>query len=67
MSLLNVFGRILKISHTTVYYGVKEWDEEISLPQKGALVVVIESDEIHTHTASKKHFWVWIAVDRFGK
>ncbi|MGP1422060.1 MAG: IS1 family transposase [Tannerella sp.] len=61
-------GRILKISHTIVYYWVKEWGERVALPQKEEPVSVVELDEMHTYIGSKKtHCWVWIAVDRFGK
>ena len=38
-------GRILKISHTIVYYWVKEWGERVALPQKEGSVSVVELDE----------------------
>jgi len=47
-------GRILKISHTIVYYWVKEWGERVALPQKEEPVSVVELDEMHTYIGSKK-------------
>ena len=47
-------GRILKISHTIVYYWVKEWGERVALPQKEGPVSVVELDEMHTYIGSKK-------------
>lgn len=61
-------GRILKISHVTVYYWVKEWGENVSLPQKEKCVDIVELDEMHTYVGSKKNYrLIWIAVDRLGK
>ena len=47
-------GRILKISHTIVYYWVKEWGERVALPQKEGPVSVVELDEMPTYIGSKK-------------
>lgn len=47
-------GRILKISHVTVYYWVKEWGENVSLPPKEKCVDIVELDEMHTYVGSKK-------------
>ena len=47
-------GRILKISYATVYYWVKQWGENVSLPQKEECVNIVELDEMHTYVGSKK-------------
>ncbi len=47
-------GRILKISHVTVYYWVKHWGEKVSLPKKEAPVEIIELDEMHSYIVNKK-------------
>ena len=47
-------GRILKISYATVYYWVKQWGENVSLPQKDECVNIVELDEMHTYVGSKK-------------
>ena len=47
-------GRILKISHTIVYYWVKEWGERVALPQKEGPVSVVELDEMPIYIGSKK-------------
>ena len=47
-------GRILKISHTIVYYWVKEWGERVALPQKEGPVSVVELDEMHTYIGSNE-------------
>ncbi|AEW22243.1 hypothetical protein BFO_0591 [Tannerella forsythia 92A2] len=44
----------MKISHTIVYYWVKEWGERVALPQKEEPVSVVELDEMHTYIGSKK-------------
>ncbi len=47
-------GRILKISHVTVYYWVKEWGEKVSLPKRDKAIEVVELDELHTYVGKKK-------------
>ena len=47
-------GRILKISHVTVYYWVKRWGEEVRLPKRESPVEVVELDEMHRSIGNKK-------------
>ncbi len=56
-------GRILKISHVTVYNWVKEWGKKVLLPKKEECVEVVELD----YVGKKNYCWVWTAVDRLGK
>jgi len=60
-------GRVLEISHITVYRWIKELGS-ISLPRTSTPAKVVEIDEMHTFVGKKKNYkWIWIAVDRFGK
>ena len=47
-------GRLLKISHVTVYYWVKHWGENLDLPSKKEAVEIVELDEMHTYIGQKK-------------
>lgn len=47
-------GRILKINYATVYYWVKEWGSQVTLPKSEIPVEVVELDEMHTYVKSKK-------------
>lgn len=47
-------GLILKISYVTVCYWVKQWGENVSLPQKEKCVNIVELDEMYTYVGSKK-------------
>ena len=47
-------GRILNISHGTVYQWVKRWGEQVELPRSGEVSEIVELDEIHTYVESKK-------------
>ena len=47
-------GRILKISHVTVYYWVKEWGAQVSLPKQESPVEIVELDEMHSYIRQKK-------------
>ena len=47
-------GRVLKISHVTVYYWVKHWGEKVNLPKKEEPVEIIELDEMHSYVGNKK-------------
>ena len=47
-------GRLLKISHVTVYYWVKHWGENLDLPSKKEPVEIVELDEMHTYIGQKK-------------
>ena len=47
-------GRLLKISHVTVYYWVKHWGENLDLSSKKEPVEIVELDEMHTYIGQKK-------------
>ena len=47
-------GRILEISHVTVYYWVKEWGTQVSLPKQESPVEIVELDEMHSYIGQKK-------------
>ena len=47
-------GRILKISHVTVYYWVKYCGDKVSLPKKEDPVEIVELDEMHSYVGNKK-------------
>ena len=47
-------GRVLKISHVTVYYWVKHWGDKVNLPKKEEPVEIIELDEMHSYVGNKK-------------
>ena len=57
-------GRILKISHVTVFQWVKKWGATLELPKREEAIEVVELDEMHTYVSHKKNYkWIWIAVD----
>ena len=61
-------GRILKISHVTVFQWVKKWGATLELPKREEAIEVVELDEMHTYVSQKKNYkWIWIAVDRYGR
>ena len=47
-------GRILKISHVTVYYWIKQWGNDVSLPTKDQPLEIVELDEMHHYIGNKK-------------
>ena len=47
-------GRLLKVSHTAVFYWVKQAGESITLPVEDNPVDVVEVDEMHTYVGKKK-------------
>lgn len=47
-------GRILRISHVTVYYWVKSWGEGVELPVSEEPVEIVELDEMHSYVGEKK-------------
>ena len=47
-------GRILSISHVTVYYWVKDWGAQVSLPEQESPVEIVELDEMHSYIENKK-------------
>ena len=47
-------GRILKISHGTVYSWVKQWGEKVDLPKREEPIEIVELDEMHTYIEGKK-------------
>ena len=47
-------GRILNISHITVYYWIKEWGSRVELPVNEQSASIVELDELHTYLLSKK-------------
>jgi putative ATPase subunit of terminase (gpP-like) len=62
-------GRLLNISHQTVYKWVKQLGEEhqIRFDDKQEIDLV-ELDEIHSYTKHKKNYcWAWIAISRHTK
>ena len=48
-------GRVLKISHATVYYWIKRWGEKANLPVRPTPIEIVELDEMHTYIESKKN------------
>jgi IS1 family transposase/transposase-like protein len=61
-------GRILKISHVSVFQWIKKWGKNLELPTRNESISVVELDEMHTYVSQKKNYrWIWIAVDRYGK
>ena len=68
-------GRILKISHGTIFNWVKKWGGEVELPVSDGPVEIVEPAfagrqawrDAHLCWLKKNYCWVWIAVDRFGK
>lgn len=47
-------GRILEVSHVSVYNWVKAWGEKVSLPKQKDPVEIVELDEMHTYIGEKK-------------
>ena len=48
-------GRLLRCSHVTVYYWIKEYGEKSSLKIAGSEIIdVVEMDEMHSYVGSKK-------------
>jgi transposase-like protein len=47
-------GRILKISHVTVFQWVKKWGENLELPKRSEAIEIVELDEMHTYVSQKK-------------
>jgi transposase-like protein len=47
-------GRLLKISHVTVYQWINEWADKVELPKCSEPVEIVELDEMHTYIMSKK-------------
>ena len=47
-------GRILKISHVTVYYWVKYWSDKVNLPKKEDPVEIVKLDQMHSYVGNKK-------------
>jgi len=47
-------GRILKVSHTAVYYWIKQAGKALELPVGEETVDVVEVDELHTYVNKKK-------------
>jgi len=70
-------GRILKISHGTVYQWVRKTGESLELPKTEGPVAVVELDEMHSYvgqkkitagygspsTGTEKAFWILSAVN----
>jgi transposase-like protein len=50
-------GRILKISHQTVFNWVKKWGNQASLPRRESPIPVVELDELHTYVGEKTAKW----------
>ena len=47
-------GRVLKISCGTVYQRVKKWGKQAEFPKSSGPMEIVELDEMHTYTMSKK-------------
>jgi len=47
-------GRVLEISHGTVYQWVKKYGESVSMPKVEKPVAVVELDEMHSYVGRKK-------------
>jgi len=47
-------GRILKISHVTVYYWIKDWGKKVTLPASEDSIEIVELDEMHSYIGNKK-------------
>ena len=57
-------GRILRISHITVYKWIKKWGS-VLLSRTSAPVKVVEFDELHTYLGKKRNYkWLGFAVAR---
>jgi len=53
-------GRVLKVSHTAVYYWIKQAGKTVGLPTEEKDIKVVEVDELHTYVNKKK------VTDGFG-
>jgi transposase-like protein len=61
-------GRFLNVSHVAVFNWVKAFGERLDTLRSSAEIEVVELDEMHTYTQSKKNdCWIPVAVDRNGK
>ena len=61
-------GRILKVSHVSVYNWIKSYGSKLENIRSETDIEVVEIDELHTYIGEKKNYcWIWIAVDRYGK
>ena len=47
-------GRVLNVSHTAVYYWIKQAGKTVKLPAEEETVDVVELDELHTYVNNKK-------------
>ena len=47
-------GRLLKVSHTAVFYWIKQAGQSVDLPLADEPVEVVEVDEMHTFVGQKK-------------
>jgi transposase-like protein len=47
-------GRVLNINFGTVYYWIKKWGAQVSLPKREEPAAVVELDEMHTYVGQKK-------------
>jgi len=47
-------GRLLKISHVTVYYWIKCWGSRVELPIRDKPLEIVELDEMHSYIGNKK-------------
>ena len=47
-------GRIIKVSHVTVYNWIKDFGRKLNLDTCGEKAIVTELDEMHTYIKSKK-------------
>ena len=47
-------GRLLKVSHTAVFYWIKKAGKTTELPVESEPVEVVEADEMHTYVGKKK-------------
>lgn len=47
-------GRLLKISHVTVYYWIKHWGSKVELPVRDEPIEIVELDEMHSYIGNKK-------------
>ncbi|MFT4202523.1 MAG: IS1 family transposase [Chitinophagaceae bacterium] len=61
-------GRILNVSHVSVYNWIKSFGSKVEDIKSGSEVDIVEIDEMHSYVGDKKNYcWIWIAVDRLGK
>nr|WP_321497376.1 IS1 family transposase [uncultured Methanolobus sp.] len=60
-------GRILGVSHVSVYKWIKKFGQELEDLKNENEIEIVELDEMHTYIGNKKYCWIWIAIDRIGK